>query len=104
VVLRKYAIKVGEIAPVRTVNRSGPRGRHLGSVAPIHWSPRHGYAVIAEVEAISGGRVRMRTGTLYAALDRLQQLGLVPAAGEEAVDGRHRRYYASTDGAARRCE
>ena len=61
-------------------------------------APRHGYAVIAEVEAISGGRVRMRTGTLYAALDRLQQLGLVRAAGEEVVDGRHRRYYALTDG------
>jgi DNA-binding PadR family transcriptional regulator len=58
---------------------------------------RHGYALIAEVEAISGGRVKLRTGTLYTALDRLQQLGLVASAGEEVVDGRHRRYYALTD-------
>lgn len=60
-------------------------------------APRHGYALIAEVESISCGRVRMRTGTLYTALDRLQQLGLVAAAGEEIVGGRNRRYYALTD-------
>lgn len=60
-------------------------------------APRHGYAIIAEVAAISSGRVRMRTGTLYAALDRLQQLGLVRVTGEEVVDGRHRRYYTLTD-------
>ncbi|MFC0040254.1 PadR family transcriptional regulator [Actinomadura rayongensis] len=58
--------------------------------------PRHGYALIKEVEAISSGRVRLRTGTLYAALARLQEQGWVEVAGEEVVDGRHRRYYALT--------
>lgn len=59
--------------------------------------PLHGYAVIREVESISAGRVRLRAGTLYGALDRLVAEGLVATAGEEVVDGRLRRYYALTD-------
>jgi len=33
--------------------------------------PRHGYALIQDIEALSHGRVRMSTGTLYGALRRL---------------------------------
>jgi DNA-binding PadR family transcriptional regulator len=33
--------------------------------------PRHGYALIQDIEALSGGRVRMSTGTLFGALHRL---------------------------------
>jgi DNA-binding PadR family transcriptional regulator len=33
--------------------------------------PRHGYALMKDIEALSGGRVRLRTGTLYGALRRL---------------------------------
>jgi DNA-binding PadR family transcriptional regulator len=33
--------------------------------------PRHGYALMKDVEALSGGRVRLSTGTLYGALRRL---------------------------------
>jgi DNA-binding PadR family transcriptional regulator len=33
--------------------------------------PRHGYALIKDIEALSGGRVRMSTGTLFGALRRL---------------------------------
>lgn len=58
--------------------------------------PRHGYALIKEVAEVSEGRVKLRTGTLYAALARLQQQGWVEVTGEEVVDGRHRRYYALT--------
>ncbi|WP_051830277.1 MULTISPECIES: PadR family transcriptional regulator [Streptomyces] len=60
-------------------------------------APRHGYALIQEVAAISGGRVTMRTGTLYGALDRLLGQGLIEVAAEEVVDGRARRTYALTD-------
>lgn len=58
--------------------------------------PRHGYGVIAEVADMTGGRVRLRPGTLYAALDRLSADGYVAVAGEEVVDGRLRRYHALT--------
>lgn len=33
--------------------------------------PRHGYALMQDIEALSSGRVRMSTGTLYGALRRL---------------------------------
>ncbi|MEX5631702.1 PadR family transcriptional regulator [Parafrankia sp. FMc2] len=58
---------------------------------------KHGYAVIREVKAISDSRVTLRAGTLYAALGRLADQGLVRQSGEEVVDGRLRRYYDLTD-------
>ena len=58
--------------------------------------PAHGYGVIQTVDGLSDGRVRLRAGTLYAALDRLETDGLVAVSGEEVVDGRNRRYYAIT--------
>jgi DNA-binding PadR family transcriptional regulator len=33
--------------------------------------PKHGYAILKEVEALSEGRVRLSTGTLYGAIQRL---------------------------------
>lgn len=60
-------------------------------------APRHGYALIQEIAVISGGRVKMRTGTLYGALDRLLQQGLIRVESEEVVDGRARRTYALAD-------
>jgi DNA-binding PadR family transcriptional regulator len=63
--------------------------------------PLHGYAVIQEVAALSSNRVKLRPGTLYGALDRLNDDGLVAIEQEEIVDGRLRRYYTLTrDGVA----
>ena len=39
--------------------------------------PRHGYAILQDVEALTSGRVRMSTGTLYGALRRLLADGVV---------------------------
>ncbi|GAA3029779.1 hypothetical protein GCM10020229_46460 [Kitasatospora albolonga] len=61
-------------------------------------APRHGYALLQEVTAISGGRVKLRAGTLYGALERLLKQGLVRVEGEEVVDGRARRTFGLTDG------
>lgn len=61
---------------------------------------KHGYALIKEASVLSGGRVELKVGTLYAALDRLQQEGLVAAAGDEVVDGRLRRYFELADAGA----
>ena len=58
---------------------------------------KHGYALIAEAAELSDGRVQLKVGTLYAALDRLGTEGLVEDAGEEIVNGRLRRYYRLTD-------
>jgi len=62
--------------------------------------PLHGYGVIQEVSGLSQGRVVLRPGTLYGALDRLAEQGLVVQQGEEVVDGRLRRYYQLTDAGA----
>jgi PadR family transcriptional regulator PadR len=62
----------------------------------------HGYALLAETESLSQGRVQMKPGTLYAVLDRLREEGLVEPAGEQIVDGRLRRYYEITDEGANR--
>lgn len=58
--------------------------------------PQHGYAVIEDVARITDGRVRLRAGTLYAALDRLRTDGLIEVDREEIVQSRLRRYYRLT--------
>lgn len=63
--------------------------------------PRHGYGIVGEVAELSGGRVRLRIGSLYGVLDRLAGEGLIEPDREEARDGRLRRYYRLTrDGRA----
>lgn len=63
-------------------------------------SRRHGYALIAEVSELSKQRVSLKVSTLYAALERLTEQGLIEAAGDEIVDGRLRRYYRLTGSGA----
>jgi DNA-binding PadR family transcriptional regulator len=63
---------------------------------------QHGYGIMTDVGQISGDRVKLRAGTLYAALDRLAAEQLVEADREEVVDGRLRRYYRLTGPGARR--
>lgn len=65
----------------------------LTAVAPV---PLHGYGIVQAVEELSEGRVRLRAGTLYAALDRLVGDGSLVVDHEEVVDGRLRRYYRIT--------
>ena len=59
---------------------------------------QHGYGIITDVAQISAGRVRLRAGTLYSALDRLRLEGLIGVDREE-VEGRLRRYYRHAAGA-----
>jgi PadR family transcriptional regulator, regulatory protein PadR len=65
-------------------------------LAALLEGPLHGYGIIKRVEEITGGELRLRAGTLYAALDRLVDEGRVAPDGEEVVSGRLRRYYRLT--------
>lgn len=56
-------------------------------------APRHGYAIAQEVEKISEGRTKMRTGTLYGALERLLEQDLIAVHEDQVVEGRRRRSY-----------
>src|ERR1700761_9193329 len=60
-------------------------------LAALLRGPLPGYAIMKRTEEVSGGRVRLATGTLYSALGRL------PAEGHVArVSGRVRRTYGLT--------
>lgn len=60
-------------------------------------APRHGYGIVGEVAELSGGRVQLKIGTLYGALDRLVGEGLVELDREEVERGRLRRFYRLTE-------
>jgi PadR family transcriptional regulator PadR len=51
----------------------------------------HGYGIMKEVERLSLGQARLALGTLYGAIDRLAEKGLVEVAREERQGGRLRR-------------
>lgn len=59
---------------------------------------RHGYGIIKEVERQSGGTVAPGTGTLYAALRRMQGEGLLADSDREPGpdEDQRRRYYRIT--------
>jgi DNA-binding PadR family transcriptional regulator len=62
--------------------------------------PLHGYGVMLAIRELSDNRLNLRPGTLYTALDRLAEDGLLVVDREEAVDSRLRRYYRLTDAGA----
>jgi DNA-binding PadR family transcriptional regulator len=66
-------------------------------LAVLGAQPRHGYGIVQAVGQLSGGEVKLRPGTLYGALDRLTERGLIELDHEEASEGRLRRYYKLTD-------
>ena len=62
---------------------------------------KHGYAIKQEVEDRTSGAVRLGPGTLYEAIQRLQDGGLIEesdARGDDPANGQQaqRRYYALT--------
>lgn len=61
--------------------------------------PKHGYAIMKEVQSLSQGRVTLSTGTLYGAIKRMlkdnwiRRVELV----DEEEDARQRKFYALTN-------
>jgi DNA-binding PadR family transcriptional regulator len=61
---------------------------------------KHGYAIIKEVARRTSDAVRLHTGTLYTALRRFVDDGLVEETAERpdpALDDERRRYYRLTE-------
>lgn len=59
--------------------------------------PKHGYAIMKDVESLSDSRVSLSTGTLYGALKRLLDGGWVQRVDDEQDDtGRERKAYILT--------
>src|SRR5450631_575291 len=61
----------------------------------------HGYAVIEEIRRRSGGAFNLPEGTIYPALHRLEQAGVLKSHWVTADSGRQRRVYALTKGGHR---
>jgi DNA-binding PadR family transcriptional regulator len=63
--------------------------------------PRHGYAIMKDVRALSHNRVELSTGTLYSALKRMLDQDWIRRAKDPdpaaADDGRNRKAYTLTD-------
>jgi len=71
---------------------------HLDMIvlAALSAGPAHGYAVIEEIRRRSGGGFELPEGTIYPALHRLEQAGLLASRWVTAESGRRRRVYALT--------
>lgn len=60
---------------------------------------KHGYAIMRDVTELSGGSVTMGSGTLYGAIKRMLDQGLIEETEERpdpALDDQRRRYYRLT--------
>ncbi len=71
---------------------------HLDMIvlAALASGPAHGYAVIEEIRRKSGQAFDLPEGTIYPALHRLEQGGLLSSRWVTAESGRRRRVYALT--------
>src|SRR5215469_4814731 len=75
---------------------------HLDALilAVLETEPLHGYAVMEALRTRTDGKVDLPTGTLYPALHRLEQAGLI-AGSWSIVGGRKRRSYRLTEAGRR---
>lgn len=65
---------------------------------------RHGYGIMQEVLALTGGAVHLGPGTLYGTIGRLLAAGLIAEVAERpdpALDDERRRYYRLTPAGGR---
>jgi len=59
----------------------------------VNCQPTYGYQIIKELERRSNGYFQLREGTLYPALHRLENNGLIQGSWEPISNGQQRRYY-----------
>ena len=58
--------------------------------------PSHGYTIAARLEQVSSGSLQLNMGTLYPALMRLEQRGLLRGTWGTTDNNRKARFYALT--------
>jgi PadR family transcriptional regulator, regulatory protein PadR len=64
----------------------------------------HGYALVHRLRLISGGRLRIPQGSLYPALHRLENQGLLKAEWAATQTGREAKFYRLTAKGRKRLE
>ena len=58
--------------------------------------PMHGYGIARRIEEVSGNRILLNQGTIYASLIRLQQKGWIAAEWGTSDNNRRARFYSLT--------
>jgi DNA-binding PadR family transcriptional regulator len=70
---------------------------HLHILVALAEGDRHGWGIRQDVERDTDGRISLGPGTLYEAIQRLEQIGLIEESPRRTAEGeRHRRYYRLT--------
>ena len=62
----------------------------------IATEPRHGWAIAKRIEVVSGDVLQIKQGSLYPALHRLEQQGLISAEWRRNETGREAKFYSLT--------
>ena len=81
---------------------SPPKGLVAASSRPLvlavlaRRGDNYGYALLREVEQLSGGALAWQEGMLYPVLHRLEREGLIESDWRVAENGKRRKYYAIT--------
>ncbi|GLY04112.1 MULTISPECIES: PadR family transcriptional regulator [Actinoplanes] len=57
----------------------------------------YGYAILKQINDLSGGRLEWTEGLLYPLLHRLERLGHVESSWQSPPEGRRRKYYRITE-------
>ena len=58
--------------------------------------PRHGWAIAKRIQAVSGDVLQIKQGSLYPALHRLENQGLIKAEWAKNETGREAKFYQLT--------
>jgi PadR family transcriptional regulator PadR len=66
--------------------------------------PMYGYEILEQAERRSGSALRMKEGTLYPALHKMERAGLLKAEWRNNDAGRLRKYYRLTAKGRRRAQ
>jgi len=75
---------------------------HLDAIvlAALEAGPAHGYAIIETIKSRSANTFDLPEGTVYPALHRLEQAGLLSSSWTTPPSGRRRRVYSLTKAGA----
>jgi DNA-binding PadR family transcriptional regulator len=103
ITMQRDSVMAGESLPVK--RSSDPRDLlpltpvALNVLLALADGERHGYGIMLEVRERTGGKVRLGPGTLYGAIKRLKEAGMIEESGKRSdpeADDDRRCYYRLT--------
>ena len=76
----------------------------LLALKTLRWGPNHGYAIAASIQQMSDDVLRVEAGSLYPALHRMTEAGLLRSEWRKSEIGRRARFYEMTAKGRRKLE